>query len=105
MVCLVKFQTKMSLNCLLPSLCSGKNRRTRPGDDRPFPEEDCQVFPVENMYDRIVLPTKLSHRLDMERPDVCKSSNMAIVPFQNEDITSISNTTGQGKHSIYLSNL
>jgi hypothetical protein len=28
------------------------------GDDRPFPEQDYLVFPVENMYDRIVLPDR-----------------------------------------------
>merc|ERR1719234_3004430 len=37
-------------------------RRTRRGstprrkDDRPFPEEDRCVFPIENLYDRLVLP-------------------------------------------------
>ena len=28
------------------------------GDDRPFPEQDYLVFPVENMYDRIVMPDR-----------------------------------------------
>ena len=28
------------------------------GDDRPFPEQDYLVFPVENMYDRIVRPDR-----------------------------------------------
>ena len=51
----------MSIKCLLPpvTLCGQRRRRRR--DDRPFPEDDHNVFPRENLYDRIVLPGKLYH--------------------------------------------
>ena len=32
--------------------------RRQAGDDRPFPEQDYLVFPMENMYDRIVMPDR-----------------------------------------------
>ena len=50
----------MSLKCLLLKSCGSKNHEKRRGDDRPFPEEDYQVFPIENMYDRIILPGKIN---------------------------------------------
>ena len=46
----------MALTCFLPKLCGAKKMRRPAGDDRPFPEQDYLVFPVENMYDRIVMP-------------------------------------------------
>ena len=48
----------MSLNCILPKICGAEMMRRPAGDDRPFPEQDYLVFPLENMYDRIVLPHK-----------------------------------------------
>ena len=45
----------MSLNCFLPKLCGAKKMRRPAGDDRPFPEQDYLVFPMEHMYDRIVM--------------------------------------------------
>ena len=38
---------------LVPRLC-GEGGRDQ-GDDRPFTEHDSAVYPVENMYDRIVI--------------------------------------------------
>ena len=48
----------MSLNCFSPTkhCVAGNSELASAGDDRPFPEADCVVFPVENMYDRIVIP-------------------------------------------------
>ena len=51
-------ECKMSINCFLPNICVAKKMNSPDGDDRPFPEQDYLVFPVENMYDRIVLPDK-----------------------------------------------
>ena len=49
----------MSLNCFSPTkhCVAGNSELASAGDDRPFPEADCAVFPVENMYDRIVIPS------------------------------------------------
>ena len=41
----------MPLTYRLHRLCGGREQ----GDDRPFTEPDSAVYPVENMYDRIVI--------------------------------------------------
>ena len=88
----------MSLNCLLPRLCSAKNHRTKLSDDRPFPEEDSQVFPIENMYDRIVIHTKYNldndlntSKLSMKRP------NDSVKSIYNRDLLGDADADVQGK--------
>ena len=88
----------MSLNCLLSKPCGGRNHKKRPGDDRPFPEEDYQVFPIENMYDRIVLPGKINEldnsKLNVERSD---SFGNNIRTLWDENLTKLSTYEIKGK--------
>ena len=83
----------MSLNCLLSKPCGGKNHKKQPGDDRPFPEEDYQVFPIENMYDRIVLPGKINDldnlKLNTKRTISFGESNNNIRTLWDVKITNI----------------
>ena len=55
----------MSLNCFSPTKqCVARNSEiASAGDDRPFPDADCVVFPVENMYDRIVIPSSTGWKM------------------------------------------
>ena len=57
----------MSLSCFLPKLCVAKKMRRPAGGDRPFPEQDYLVFPLENMYDRIVMPDRGVARAKSEK--------------------------------------
>ena len=65
-------------------------------DDRPFPDSDREVFPVENMYDRIVMPSKFSQnsilftsKVINSSPDVCRSSSNKIVEVRKQNIAMV----------------
>ena len=91
----------MSLNCLQSKPCGGKNQRKRPGDGRPFPEEDYQVFPIENMYDRIVLPGKINYlessKLNVKRSKSFGESNNNVLTLWDENLTKLSTYEIKGK--------
>ena len=94
----------MSLNCLLLKPCGGKNHKKHPSDDRPFPEEDDQVFPIENMYDRIILPGKINYmensKLNIKRTISFGESNNNIRTLWDAQVTKIS--TYEGKIIRYI---
>ena len=61
-LCAEDFQVvKMSLNCLLPTICTSKSTSKRPNDDRPFLSPDLSIFPIGHMYDRIATPCKYNY--------------------------------------------
>ena len=62
------------------------------GDDRPFPEQDCLVFPVENMYDRVVLPDRGLTKYKRQSP-INKNSQT----LQNENNVNQSTCENAGK--------
>ena len=68
------------------------------GDDRPFPEQDFLVFPVENMYDRIVLPDR--------GVTIANGDSLALKNRNNENQSTLkikgkSITTKYGQHCSY----
>ena len=62
------------------------------GDDRPFHEQDYLVFPVENMYDRIVLPDRGVTRAKSEK--VANNNSQA---WGNKNIENYSTFETEGK--------
>ena len=82
----------MAVNCFLPKLCGAKKMRKPAGDDRPFPEQDYLVFPVENMYDRIVLPDSGLTRC--KSPTVANNNSQA---WQNRNTEKQSTWENEGK--------